>query len=132
MAKSEEIKSTDGRKNNSKKKSIPILKPPIGERSNVPALNTAKKNRRKLYAKKAIKNIFGSEVALFETMAQKAKEGSYNHLKLLTDLAYEETKDERIVNNAPTINFFNSNDIQKKVEDKIIDITNKIDNGIKD
>jgi predicted hydrolase (HD superfamily) len=63
---------------------------------------------------------------------KKAKEGSYNHLKLLTDLAYEETKDERVVNNAPTINFFNSNDVQRKVEDKIIDITNRIDNGTKD
>ena len=56
---SKEIKSTDGRKNNSRKKSIPIQKPPIGERSNKPALNKAKRNRRKAYAKKAIKNVFG-------------------------------------------------------------------------
>ena len=47
-------------------------------------------------------------------------------MKLLLDFAYgEDEKDERVVNNAPTINFFNSNDIQRKVEDNIIDITNK-------
>ena len=56
--KSKEIKSTDGRKGNSRKKSIPLVKPPEIDRSNKPAINRAKKSRQKTYAKKAIKNIF--------------------------------------------------------------------------
>ena len=122
---SKEIKPTDGRKNNSRKKSIPIQKPPIGERSNKPALNKAKRNRRKAYAKKAIKNVFGSEVNMFESLAKAAKNGSYNHMKLLTDFAYEEEKEQVVTNNAPVINFYGSNDIEKTVKEKIIDITPK-------
>jgi len=120
---SKEIKPTDGRKNNSRKKSIPITKPPIGERSNTPALNKAKKSRRKAYAKKAIKEVFGSDVEFFKNIAEQAKKGSYNHTKLLTEFAYEEEKDNKPVNNAPVINFFNNNDLEKVVKDKIIDIT---------
>jgi hypothetical protein len=62
MSNSKEIKPTDGRKGNKRKKSIPKLPVPENERSNKPRLNEAKKNRKKLYAKKAIKNVFGSEV----------------------------------------------------------------------
>ncbi len=126
MSNSKEIKPTDGRKGNSRKKSIPKLPVPDKERSNKPALNTAKKNRKKLYAKKAIKNVFGSEVNAFESLAKKAEEGSYNHMKLLLDFAYGEEK-ETTTNKvqAPTINFFGDSDIGKKVKDKIIDVTPK-------
>jgi hypothetical protein len=120
---SDEIKKTDGRRGNKRKKSIPIQKPPEIERSNKPALNKAKRSRRKAYAKKAIKNVFGSEVEMFESLAKAAKKGSYNHMKLLTDFAYEEEKDTRVTNNAPVINFFNSTDVEQKVKDKIIDVT---------
>ena len=123
---SKEIKSTDGRKGNSRKKSIPKLPVPQIERSNKPAMNQAKKSRKKQYAKKAIKNVFGSEVAMFESMAKKAQEGSYNHMKLLTDMAYEEDKD--LTSNgvkAPIINFFGDSEIGQKVKDKIIDVTPK-------
>ena len=128
MSNSKEIKPTDGRKGNSRKKSIPKLPIPDKERSNKPALNTAKKNRKKLYAKKAIKNVFGSEVNAFESLAKKAEEGSYNHMKLLLDFAYGEEK-ETTTNKvqAPTINFFGDSDIGKKVKDKIIDVTPKED-----
>jgi len=126
MSNSKEIKPTDGRKGNKRKKSIPKLPIPEKERSNKPALNTAKKNRKKLYAKKAIKNVFGSEVNAFESLAKKAEEGSYNHMKLLLDFAYGEEK-ETTTNKvqAPTINFFGDSDIGKKVKDKIIDVTPK-------
>jgi len=126
MSNSKEIKPTDGRKGNSRKKSIPKLPIPEKERSNKPALNTAKKNRKKLYAKKAIKNVFGSEVNAFESLAKKAEEGSYNHMKLLLDFAYGEEK-ETTTNKvqAPTINFFGDSDIGKKVKNKIIDVTPK-------
>jgi len=126
MGKSKEIKSTDGRKGNSRKKSIPLLPVPDKERSNKPAMNTAKKSRKKQYAKKAIKNIFGSEVNAFESLAKKAEEGSYNHMKLLLDFAYgEEDKDTSTKIQAPTINFFGDSIEGKKLKDKIIDVTPK-------
>ena len=121
---SKEIKPTDGRKGNSRKKSIPKLPVPHLERSNKPAMNQAKKSRKKQYAKKAIKNVFGSEVAMFESVAKKAKEGSYNHMKLLTDMMYEEEKDNvGTTVKAPIINFFGDSEVSKKVKDKIIDVT---------
>ena len=126
MSKSTEIKSTDGRKGNSRKKSIPKLPIPQGERSNKPALNQAKKSRKKQYAKKAIKNVFGSEVAMFESIAKKAKEGSYNHIKLLTDMMYEEDRDNvGTTVKAPIINFIGDSEISKKVKERIIDVTPK-------
>ncbi len=126
MSKSKEIKSTDGRKGNKRKKSIPLLPTPERERSNKPAINKAKKDRKKLYAKKAIKNVFGSEVNAFESLAGKAKEGSYNHMKLLMDYAYGDDK-EAVTNNikAPTINFFGDTPESKEIKKKIIDVTPK-------
>jgi len=126
MSNSQEIKPTDGRKGNSRKKSIPKLPVPDRERSNKPAMNTAKKNRKKQYAKKAIKNVFGSEVNAFESLAKKAKEGSYNHMKLLMDYAYDEDKETATKKaNAPVINFFGDSVEGKKIKEKIIDITPK-------
>ncbi len=123
---SKEIKPTDGRKGNSRKKSIPKLPVPPMQRSNKPAINQAKKSRKKQYAKKAIKNVFGSEVAMFESMAKKAKEGSYNHMKLLTDMMYEEEKDNNSNSvKAPIINFFGDSEIGEKVKKKVIDVTPK-------
>lgn len=123
---SKEIKPTDGRKGNSRKKSIPKLPVPPIERSNKPMLNQAKKSRKKQYAKKAVKNVFGSEVAMFESMAKKAKEGSYNHMKLLTDMMYEEDKDNSGTTiKAPIINFIGDSEISQKVKKKIIDVTPK-------
>jgi hypothetical protein len=123
---SKEIKPTDGRKGNSRKKSIPKLPIPERERSNKPATNQAKRSRKKQYAKKAIKNVFGSEVAMFESMAEQAKKGSYNHMKLLTDMMYEEDKDNTGTTvKAPIINFIGDSELSKKVKDKIIDVTPK-------
>lgn len=128
MSKSKEIKPTDGRKGNKRKKSIPKLPVPENERSNKPAMNQAKKSRKKQYAKKAIKNIFGSEVNAFESLAKKAEEGSYNHMKLLLDFAYGDEKEETVAKvQAPTINFFGDSIEGKKLKDKIIDVTPKKD-----
>ena len=126
MSKSTEIKSTDGRKGNSRKKSIPVLPVPDKERSNKPAMNQEKRSRKKQYAKKAIKNVFGSEVNAFESLAKKAEEGSYNHMKLLMDFAYGDDKEE-VTNKvqAPIINFFGDSIEGKKLKDKIIDVTPK-------
>ena len=89
-------------------------------------LTKQRRSRKKQYAKKAIKNVFGSEVAMFESMAKKAKEGSYNHMKLLTDMMYEEDKDNTGTTvKAPIINFIGDSELSKKVKDKIIDVTPK-------
>ena len=124
MSKSEEIKPTDGRKGNQRKKSIPKLSVPERDRSNKPAMNTAKKDRKKQYAKKAIKNVFGSEVNAFESLAKKAEEGSYNHMKLLLDFAYGDEKEGNVTKvQAPIINFFGDSVEGKKIKEKIIDVT---------
>jgi len=128
MSKSEEIKPTDGRKGNSRKKSIPNLAVPDNERSNKPAMNTAKKSRKKQYAKKAIKNVFGSEVNAFESLAKKAEEGSYNHMKLLLDFAYGDENEGNVTRvQAPVINFFGDSPEGKAIKEKIIDVTPKED-----
>ena len=130
MSKSTEIKSTDGRKNNSRKKPIPVLPTPKLEKSNKPALNKAKKKRTKIYATKAIKNIFGSETQAFEVLAKHAEKGSYNHIKLLFDYAYGGDKDDskNTYKKAPIINFFGDSVEGQAVKKKIIDVTPKEDN----
>lgn len=122
---SDEIKPTDGRKNNSRKQSIPLSKIPDMERSNVPATNQAKKKRTKQYAKKALKNVFGSEVQAFEALAKKAKDtGNVNAYKMLFDYAYEDEKDvQQKVTNAPVINFFNNK--PDTITEKTIDVEHK-------
>ena len=95
MSNSKEIKPTDGRKGNSRKKSIPVLPVP-------------------------------DEVNAFESLAKKAEEGSYNHMKLLMDFAYgEDDKDTSVKVQAPVINFFGDSIEGKKLKDKIIDVTPK-------
>lgn len=123
--KSEEIKPNDGRRNNRRKDSIPLSKVPQRERSNLPATNKAKRKRTKQYAKKALKNVFGSEVNAFEALAKKAKDtGNVNAYKMLFDYAYDDEKDiQPKVNNTPVINFFTSD--TKPLEEKTIDVEHK-------
>ncbi len=70
--------------------------------------------------------MFGSEVNAFESLAKKAEEGSFNHMKLLMDYAYgEDDKDTSVKVQAPIINFIGDSEIGRKVKDKIIDVTPK-------
>ena len=125
MSKSNEIKPTDGRKGNKRKKSIPKTPVPDIERSNKPALNHAKKSRRKQYALKAIKNVYGNEGAFFESLVENSKD-NYNFAKLVVDMAYGEEKEVNTSKvQAPTINFFGDSAEGKKIKEKIIDITPK-------
>ena len=88
-------------------------------------INQAKKKRTKQYAKKALKNVFGSEVQAFEALAKKAKDtGNVNAYKMLFEYAYEDEKDvQPKVNNAPVINFFNNK--PEVFSEKTIDIEHK-------
>ena len=124
--KSNEIKDTDGRRNNKRKAPIPLSKVPQIDRSNKPAVNQAKKSRKKQYAKKALKNVFGSEANFFEDIAKKVKKnGNYNLYKLLMDAVYdEETNTAPKVNNAPVIQFIN-NEAPKQLDERTIDIEHK-------
>jgi len=83
------IKSNDGRQNNGRKKgqkNTPIEATPR-------RLNKAKKERISLYAINSMRSIFGSEKEAFESLAEKAKDGSFPHFKLLLEYAYGKPED---------------------------------------
>lgn len=114
------IKKTDGRKNNGRKPGTKVAKP---VKKMTPAkLNKAKKERIKLYAINAIRKEFGSEEGYFEHLAREAKK-SFNHLKLLTEYAYDKPENIQPAGSgtkAPVINFFGSPQLPEK--DETIDV----------
>lgn len=105
--KSDEIKPTDGRRNNKRLPKKVVLKE---SPTKYPAkMNQAKKNQVKDYSVKAIRKVFGSEEKAMEMLAEQSKE-SFQHLKLLLEYAYGKAGDQpdeiKKINNAPIINFF--------------------------
>jgi len=105
--KSDEIRPTDGRRNNKRLPKKVVLK---DSPTKYPAkMNQAKKNQVKDYSVKAIKKVFGSEEKAMEMLAEQSKE-SFQHLKLLLEYAYgkagEQPDEVKKINNAPIINFF--------------------------
>jgi hypothetical protein len=121
-------KPTDGRKNNSRKQSKQETRAIVKKaQSMTPAqINNAKKDRASTYALKAMKKVFGSESEAWETLAEKAKEGSFAHLNLLWQYKYGKPIDKEKGNNvattkAPVINFYNNAPEQKEI-DNVIDI----------
>jgi hypothetical protein len=122
--KSDEIRSTDGRKYNKRLPSKVKLKQEIT--SKPPAMNQAKKDRVGKFAVNAIKKVYGSEAGAMEKLAELSGE-SFQHLKLLLEYAYGkagenvgEVAPRRT--NAPVINFFNTELPQGNKEDDTIDI----------
>jgi len=83
------LKPTDGRKNNGRSKGETYKK------STTPKVytNKAKKERITAYAVNAMKDIFGSEKEAFQDLAEKAKEGSFPHMKLFLEYAYGKPED---------------------------------------
>ena len=121
---SNNIKPTDGRKGNGKNKQG--IKAVQVQKSNMtPArLNQAKKDQIGTYALKAMKKVFGSEAEAWETLAEKAKEGSFAHLNLLWQYKYGKPIDKETNNlvaksNAPVINFFNNAPQQEQIDNTI-------------
>ena len=120
-----EIKTTDGRKNNTK---LPA-KPLSSKDKLLPAkTNKAKGERISSYAVSAMKKVFGSEEEAFENLARLGKD-NFNQMKLLLEYAYGKPSDS--INDkggttnkitAPVINFFNHSDDEDK--EQTIDITN--------
>lgn len=119
-------KPTDGRKNNSRKQSKEETRAIVKKaQSMTPAqINNAKKDRASTYALKAMKKVFGSESEAWETLAEKAKEGSFAHLNLLWQYKYGKPIDKEKGNNvaatkAPVINFYNNAPESKQIDNTI-------------
>ena len=119
-------KPTDGRKNNKRQQSKQETREIVQKaKSMTPAqLNNAKKDRVSTYALKAMKKVFGSEAEAWETLAEKAKEGSFAHLNLLWQYKYGKPIDKETNNlvaksNAPVINFFNNAPQQEQIDNTI-------------
>ena len=118
--KSDEIRPTDGRRNNKRLPKKVVLKESPTQH---PAqMNEAKKSKIKDYSVKAIKKVFGSEQQAMELLAEQSKE-SFQHLKLLLEYAYgkagEQPDEVKKTNTAPVINFFG--ELPKSNQD-IIDV----------
>lgn len=118
MAKSNEIKPTDGRKYNKRKKGqLDVVKPTTA------AINKAKRERMKEFGVKAIKKVFGSEQDFWMSLAEEAKK-NHNDRKLLLEYIYGKPKDG--FGNAtqksatPVINFYGH---QPPTQEDIIDVT---------
>jgi|TARA_R110000787_G_scaffold15296_2_gene47254 hypothetical protein len=124
---SQEIKRTDGRKNNTRLEAKPLS----SKDKLLPARsNKAKKERISSYAVSAMKEVFGSEKEAFINLAKLGKD-NFNQMKLLLEYAYGKPSDS--INDkggsgnkvsAPIINFFN-NPQQPEEIDNTIDITDE-------
>ena len=120
---SQEIKRTDGRKNNKRLEPKPIstIKKLAPARQ-----NKAKRDRISSYATNAMKEVFGSEKEAFKHLAELGKK-NFTHMKLLMEYAYGKPSDSINDNNnskkvqVPVINFFNNK--ESKIQDDVIDIT---------
>ena len=116
--KSDDIRPTDGRRNNKRLPKKVVLKE---SPTKYPAkMNQAKKNQVKDYSVKAIKKVFGSEEKAMEMLAEQSKE-SFQHLKLLLEYAYGKAGDQldevKKANNAPIINFFGELPKQEQIQE---------------
>ena len=121
--KSDEIRSTDGRKYNKRLPSKVKLK---GNETTKPAtMNQVKKDRVGKFAINAIKKAYGSEAGAMEKLAELSAD-SFQHMKLLLEYAYgkageniQEQAPRR--SNAPIINFFNT-ELPEPAQEDTIDI----------
>jgi hypothetical protein len=117
-------RQNDGRKYNKRKGRVKIIKNE-GQVSK-PQVNRAKKDRAKQLSQKAIKNIFGSEDAIWDEVAKAAKDGSYKHLEMLMNYTYGKSGENRAEAKpqlkAPVIQFINNTGEQPKQIDNTIDV----------
>jgi len=133
--KSNEIKSTDGRKYNKRLPSKVKLKGSVTTKP--AAMNQAKKDRVGKFAINAIKKVYGNEAGAMEKLAE-LSEDSFQHMKLLLEYAYGKAGDniqEQAPRrtNAPVINFFNTQLPEgDKEEEDTIDIDSEEIDDIED
>ena len=127
MSKSEETKKNDGRKWNKR-----LAPKPISAKDKMlpaPRTTKAKSERVAGYGIKAMKEVFGGEKEYFQYLAEMAKKGNFNAMKLLLEYTYGKAsdsidKDTKVVNKqAPQITF-NVTQVPEKLDQAdIIDIT---------
>jgi len=117
-------RKNDGRKYNKRKGRVKMIK--NNGQVSKPKMTKAKKDRAKQLSQKAIKNIFGSEDAIWDEVAKAAKDGSYRHLEMLMNYSYGKSGENRSENKpqvkAPVIQFINNTGEQPKQIDNTIDI----------
>ena len=123
------VKPTDGRKNNGRKRGEKVNKPVKKVMATPSAMNKAKKDRVNIYALNAMKQVFGSEEAAWESLAEKAKD-SFPHLKLLFEYKYGKPEDVGLDEGKPKVNINiknlfagNQDDDTENDDPHIIDIT---------
>ena len=120
------VKSTDGRKNNGRKRGEKVNKPVKKVTATPSNMNKAKRDRVNIYALNAMKQVFGSEEAAWESLAEKAKD-SFPHLKLLFEYKYGKPEDVGLDEGKPKVNINIKNlfavNQQDKEDSDIIDIT---------
>jgi hypothetical protein len=127
MSKSEETSKNDGRKWNKR-----LAPKPISAKDKMlpaPRTTKAKSERVAGYGIKAMKEVFGGEKEYFQYLAEMAKKGNFNAMKLLLEYTYGKAsdsidKDTKVVNKqAPQITF-NVTQVPEKLDQAdIIDIT---------
>jgi len=123
------VKPTDGRQNNGRKRGEKVNKPVKKVMATPSAMNKAKKDRVNIYALNAMKRVFGSEEAAWESLAEKAKD-SFPHLKLLFEYKYGKPEDVGLDEGKPKVNINiknlfagNQDDDTDNDDPHIIDIT---------
>jgi len=123
------VKPTDGRQNNGRKRGEKVNKPVKKVMATPSAMNKAKKDRVNIYALNAMKRVFGSEEAAWESLAEKAKD-SFPHLKLLFEYKYGKPEDVGLDEGKPKVNINiknlfagNQDDDTENDDPDIIDIT---------
>jgi len=83
------MKKTDGRKNNGQKKGDAVLRRTMATPANI---NKAKKNRSKMLATGAIKEVYGSEEAFWVMVAENAKSSQFDR-KMILEYIYGKARD---------------------------------------
>ena len=78
------MKSTDGRKNNGQKPGDAILRRSLATSSK---MNVAKRNRSKLLATDAIRQVYGSEQEFWKLIAENARESQFDR-KMIVEYVY--------------------------------------------
>jgi hypothetical protein len=126
MGKSDNVKKNDGRKFNRR-----LAPKPISAKDKLlPAAKTTKAKSERVagYGIKAMKDVFGSEADYFKHLAELAKTGNFNAMKLLLEYTYGKASDsidkdpKRSVKSAPQITF-NVTQAPRLEQGEIIDIT---------
>jgi len=127
MAKSEETRKNDGRKFNKR-----LAPKPISAKDKMlpaPRTTKAKSERVAGYGIKAMKEVFGGEKEYFVHVAELAKKGNMNAMKILLEYTYGKAsdsidKDVKVnTKTAPQITFNVTQAPQKMDQGEIIDIT---------